>query len=181
MTISSKDPNNMKSEGKVNESFRRVEQTVEDLQGLARQMRVVLDKQIEAIVSADEEKLTKYTEEYTDLRGRYNEREQKFVDQLHHLLEPAGVSSGEVRLERLKSIFSDASSTIDKWKELLRRQARELKEKNERVVELLDFALNRNAELMYAIYSLNNRKNTRYGSGGQKEEISSGMTVNKEA
>lgn len=171
----------MESEREINESFRQIEQTVEGLQSLARQMREVLDKQTEAIVSADEEKLTRNTEAYTDLRGRYNEQEQKFIDQLNHLLEPAGVSSREVRLEKLKSIFSDASATIDKWKEQLRRQALELKRKNERVVELLDFALNRNAELMYAIYSLHNRKNTHYGSGGQKEEISSGMTVNKEA
>ncbi|SHG13864.1 FlgN protein [Fodinibius roseus] len=171
----------MQSENEINESFRQIEQKVESLQGLARQMKETLDKQTEAIISADEEKLTIYTEAYTDLKGRYNQQEQKFIDQLHHLLEPAGVSSHEVRLEQLKGIFPNASSTIDKWKEQLRRQARELKRKNERVVELLDFALNRNAELMYAIYSLNNRKSTHYGSGGQKEEISSGMTVNKEA
>lgn len=181
MTTGGEDPNTMQSDSKANESFRHLQQIVERLQQLAGQLTGVMDQQTEAIIAGDEENMETLTEDYSELRGQFEEQELKFVNQLHHMLGTDAESTRKIRLELLKETFPDAAGTIDQWRQLLRRQARELKQKNKRIVDLLDFALSRNAELMYAIYSLNNRKNTHYGSGGQKEEISSGMAVNKEA
>jgi phosphoglucomutase len=181
MKIDSKQGNTMQSEHMIRESFQEMGRIIEELQHVAEKMLTVMDKQINAITAAKNKEIEKYTEEYSELRGRFNEQEENFVQQLHQVLDlPAG-SEQEVRLDHLKKLFPDAASTIDEWKQLIEAQAIKLKKKHDRVVELLDFALNRNANLMHAIYSLNNRKNTHYSSGGRKEEISSGMAVNKEA
>lgn len=171
----------MQSEKRVRESFQEMGNIIDELEHIAERMLAVMDKQINAIVAAKNEEIEKYTEEYSELRGRFNEQEENFVEQLYQMLDlPAG-SEQEVQMDQLKKLFPDAASTIDEWKQLIEEQALKLKRKHNRVVELLDFALNRNTSLMHAIYSLNNRKNTHYSPGGRKEDISSGMAVNKEA
>lgn len=171
----------MQASNSSRDSFQKMAQIIKDLQYLAQRMLTVMDEQIEAIVANNETNIEKHTEKYTDLRGAFNNKEKDFEDHLHKLLEKAEQSPAQVRLSELKELFPDAQSVIDSWQKQLRKQSRDLKKKHERVVSLLDFALNRNIELMYSIYSLSNRMNTRYGSGGQKEEISSGIAVNKEA
>lgn len=171
----------MQSEKLVRESFQEMGSIIEELEHVAEKMLAVMDKQINAIIDAENEDIEKYTEEYSDLRGRFNEQEENFVNQLHRMLDLPSGSEQEIRMDQLKKLFPNAASTIDDWKQLIEEQALKLKKKHNRVVDLLDFALNRNASLMHAIYSLNNRKNTHYSPGGRKEDISSGMAVNKEA
>lgn len=173
--------NTKQSNDKASTPLQELGQTVEDLLRSGRKMMTVMNRQTEAIISAREEELEKYTEEYTDLRGSYDSREQQFIAQLCHLLGGDHETLPEIRLGQLKRIFPDASRRIDQWRDQIREQSRLLKRKNEQVAGLLEFALNRNAELMYSIYNLNNRRNTRYGSAGQKEELSPGIAINKEA
>ena len=96
-------------------------------------------------------------------------------------LNKVGAREPEVRLESLKKYYPKQKNLIADWQNVLEMQMNTLKEKQGKLNELLEFAVEKNMQLMHSIYSMHNKKNTRYSSGGTKEEISSGIALNKEA
>ncbi|MEL7833614.1 hypothetical protein [Fodinibius sp. Rm-B-1B1-1] len=162
-------------------AFTEFEDIIDRLGRLSGELVEVIDKQIEAVVSSNEEDIEQHVEEYTHLRGLFKEQEHKFMDHLQSMLNNAGVSSVEIRLEYLKEAYPEATDTIIDWQVTLEKQMAMLKEKHQKLNKLLEFAVEKNMQLMHSIYSLHNKKNTRYSAGGSKEEISSGIALNKEA
>lgn len=164
-----------------NKLLKEFEDIIDRLGSLSDDLMEVIDKQIEAVVSSNQEDIEQYVEQYTHLRGVFKEQEHKFMDHLQTLLNNAGISSVEIRLEYLKEAYPESSDTITDWQMTLEKQMEALKEKHQKLNELLEFAVEKNMKLMHSIYSLHNKKNMRYGAGGSKEEISSGIALNKEA
>jgi uncharacterized membrane protein YgaE (UPF0421/DUF939 family) len=162
-------------------AFTEFGQIIDRLGSLSDDLMEVIDKQIEAVVSSNEEHIEQHVEQYTQLRGVFKEQEHKFMDQLQILLQNAGMSSVEVRLEYLKDAYPDSEEKISDWQTTLEQQMETLKVKHQKLNDLLEFAVEKNMQLMHSIYSLHNKKNTRYGAEGSKEEISSGIALNKEA
>jgi len=161
--------------------FTEFEQIIYGLENLSEDLIAVVEKQIEAVVSSKEEQIEEYVSEYTSLRGAFKEQEHKFINHLELLLGNAGVNSIDVRLESLKERYPQKKDQIADWQVMLKEQMGILKQKQEKLNNLLEFAVEKNMQLMHSIYSLHNKKNTRYSSGGTKEEISSGIALNKEA
>jgi DNA repair ATPase RecN len=162
-------------------AFKEFEQIIDRLGRLSDDLVEIIDKQISAVVSSNGEDVEQYVEEYTHLRGVFKEQEHKFIDHLQMMLNNAGVKSIEIRLENLKEAYPETADTISDWQEELEKQMKMLKAKHQKLNNLLEFAVEKNMQLMHSIYSLHNKKNTRYSAGGSKEEISSGIALNKEA
>jgi len=165
----------------VNQKLSELGQIIEKMQLLSEKLLVVLEKQTKAVVATDLEQIEQNAEEYTSLKGAFKNQENKFIEHLKKIIVTAGEDEAEVRLEELKKLYPEAYETIEGWKQKLQAQIQQLKQKHKQLNELLSFALNRNVELMRSIYSMHNQNNTHYSQGGNKEEISSGIAVNKQA
>ena len=148
---------------------------------LLRDLTEVVDRQTEAVISGDEENIERYTERYTELKSDFEVCEKEFAGNLRRLLAPSREEGDKLKLERLKERWPESADTIEEWKTSLDRQLSTLKRKHEMLNRLLEFALGQNANMMRSLYSLHNQKNTMYGMSGSKEEIASGMAINKEA
>lgn len=166
---------------KSRKAFLEFEEIIVRLHRLSDDLIAVIDNQIGATISSDKERIEKYVEEYTTLRRIFKKQEYKFMDRLQTMLNQGDVNSVEVKLEHLKEIYPEYESTIDKWQMMLEQQMERLKMSHKKLNHLLEFAVEKNMELMHSIYRLNNRKNTRYSPSGNKEKISSGIALNTEA
>lgn len=157
----------------------KVQQNVGTLSRLSQNLMSVMDKQIMAIIANDDEEIEENAERYANLKGTFKEKELEFVKGLKGLLEDT--EQDEIRLEALKKVFPDSAEIIDDWKTELEDQIGQLKNKHQRLNVLLDFAMDRNIQIFHSIYGLSNQKNTRYGSEGIKEDVSSGLAINTKA
>ena len=162
-------------------AFSEFEEIIGRLHRLSDDLIAVIDKQIDAVVSSDKEHIEKYVEKYITLRGIFKDQEHKFMDHLQAMLTNVDANSVDVRLELLKEVYPESEVKINKWQKTLEQKMGTLKKRHKKLNQLLEFAVEKNMELMHSIYSLNNKKGTRYSSGGNKEEISSGIALNKEA
>lgn len=165
----------------ANKGFKEFEGIIEQLLYLSEKLTGVIDKQIDAVVSPEQGNIDQHVEEYTNLRGDFKEQEHLFIDHLQMLLHSADMGDVEIRIEKLKEAYPPWKQKVDAWRQKLEKKMSYLKKRHVKLNELLEFAVDRNMKLMHSIYSLHNQKNTRYGSSGDKEEISSGIALNKEA
>lgn len=161
--------------------FNEFSEIVRELQQLSVELMNVIDQQISAVVSAEEEEIEQFLEQYTTLRADFKEQELKFIDSLQSMLNAAGIDHTGVQLKYLKEAYPNSADTIEKWQRELEQNMDQLKKKHKKLNKLLEFAMTQNRNLMHSIYGLQDQKNTRYGSSGDKEEISSGIALNKEA
>lgn len=162
-------------------AFSEFREIIDRLDRLSVDLIEIIDKQIEAVLSSNEEDIVHYVEEYMHLRGVFKDQENKFIDHLQTMLNNAGADSVEIRLEHLKEAYPESEATIEEWQKTLEKKMETLKAKHQKLNNLLEFAVEKNMQMMHSIYSLNNKKNMRYSAGGSKEEISSGIALNKEA
>jgi len=169
----------MLQENNLSGPLSEVQQNVGILSQLSQNLMGVMDNQIMALIADDDEEIEKNAEQYASLKGTFKEKEHEFIKGLKGLLEDT--EHEEVRLENLKEIYPDSTKIIESWKAELEGRLRELKNKHLRLNVLLDFAMNRNVQIFQSIYGLSNHKNTRYGSGGNKEDVSSGLAINTKA
>ncbi|MCC5913841.1 MAG: flagellar export chaperone FlgN [Balneolaceae bacterium] len=156
----------------------RISQSVEGLNRTSQELFMVMDEQIQAIVSADAERVEKLSEEHSILHGRFKEHEREFVKELEKSLDKIMDDKRKIRLAALKEIYPESATKIEQWKMVLSENTRRLQKKHNQVVDLLEFALARNAKLMHSIYSLGDSKNTHYSPTGGKSEVASGVAVN---
>lgn len=153
---------------------------VEQLQYLSDQLIELIDNQADAVVASDQEQIEQNAERYTDLMGAFKQQEKDFIKNLRALAGSAQENEANPKLEDLKKLYPESSETITGWKKSLGSKTRKLRHKHQKLNTLLEFALERNAEFMRSIYRLH-QKNTHYSAGGNKEEFSSGIAINKEA
>lgn len=154
---------------------------VRELQQLSVDLLNVIDQQISAVVSSDEAKVEQFLEEYTSLRKDFKEKELEFIHSLQVILNGADINYSGVQLKLLKKVYPNSAEIIEKWQNELEQKTGQLKRKHKKLNKLLEFAITQNRNLMCSIYGLQDQKNTHYGSSGDKEEIYSGIAVNKEA
>lgn len=155
---------------------------VESLRTTSEQIIYVMDEQIQAVISSSPEKIEELTERQSEMQSRYKKFEREFILQLEkHVNERGGDGKEIPRLSDLKDKFPAQQAEIERWKVMLSQNTQNLQRKNRQLVDLLEFALNRNTRLMHSFYTLFNRKNSHYNPSGQTANIASGVAVNQEA
>lgn len=162
-------------------ALQRISETVEHLDKASRELMEVMDEQINAIITSDTDKMEKFTEAHTTISRQFKKYEQAFVKELHEAIDPVANEYESPRLVNLKKIFPDSALIIDRWKERLSTNTRQLQRKHEQLLQLLSFAMSRNADVMRSIYSIYNLKNSHYSANGDKTGTVSGVALNQEA
>lgn len=162
------------------DQLRDMDSIVLELQETSERLINVMDEQIQAIISSSPEKIEELTEKQTAIQSEYKKHERAFIVELERNVEN-GDSSELPKLADLVVRFPDDEQTINHWKETLFQNTRILQRKNKQLVDLLEFALNRNTRLMHSFYTLFNNKNSHYSPTGQKSHVASGVAVNQEA
>lgn len=153
---------------------------VSSLNKTSEQIIYVMEEQIQAVISSSPNKIEELTDRQATMQSEYKKYERDFIMQLEKYLESTG-NGDRPRLQDLKQKFPEQTTMIDHWKVTLSQNAKNLQRKNKQLVDLLEFALNRNTRMMHSIYTLFNQKNSRYNLNGQKSNIASGVAVNQEA
>jgi hypothetical protein len=153
---------------------------IERLHDSSAKMLKLMEGQVDAIIASDAFKIEKLSEEHDELSVRYKIHEDEFIATLSEVVGEVNPGSA-VRLSELKKLFPECAETIDTWQTLLYQNTQQLQKKNEQILELLEFALSRNAKLMRSLYSLHHEKNTRYAANGDTQGIMPGVAVNQEA
>lgn len=164
--------------------LKSLSQTVNVLDMTFSRLMAVMDKQVQAIIASDAEKIEELTEEQSSLQGDYKQYERAFIEELEQAVSGvpgSGADSHQPSLSRLKEIFPEAAPTIARWQKQLTENAARLKQKHGQVVQLLEFALVQNANMMHSIYRLHNEKNSHYSQNGDKAGVVSGVAINHKA
>lgn len=162
------------------DQLRDMDNIVLELQETSERLIDVMDEQIQAIISSSPENIEELTEKQTAIQSEYKKHERAFIVELERNVEN-GDSSELPKLADLVMRFPDDEQTINHWKATLFQNTRILQRKNKQLVDLLEFALNRNTRLMHSFYTLFNNKNSHYSPTGQKSHVASGVAVNQEA
>jgi len=160
--------------------LRDIDYIVLDLHETSQQLIYVMEEQIQAIISSSPEKIEELTEKQSSIQSEYKKHERAFIVELERNVIDA--ESGNLpKLGDLVMKFPHEEKKINHWKATLSQNARNLQRKNKQLIDLLEFALNRNTRLMHSFYTLFNNKNSHYSPTGQKSQIASGVAVNQEA
>ena len=173
-------PISISSEKNSEEPFPELSGAIQTLLQTGRELHDVMDDQISAIIASNNHRVEELAAKYATLRGRFGHQEQQFIKILSHTLQEAGHREDPVKLESLKKAAPESTAVIQAWKMVLSQTARQLKKKHEQLIDLLDFALSRNTNMMQSIYQMFNSKNTRYGSNGGRAGMAPGITINQE-
>jgi len=163
-----------------NPRLQDMDNIVHNLHEVSEQLIYLMEEQIQAIISSSPEKIEEITERHTAIQSEYKKHERAFIVELERNVEEPQ-NGGLPRLRDLMVKFPDEEHKIKSWKAKLSQNARNLQRKNKQLVDLLEFALNRNTHLMHSFYTLFNNKNSHYSPTGQKSQIASGVAVNQEA
>lgn len=161
--------------------LKTLSQTVNVLDMTFDRLMTVMDKQVQAIISSEAKKIEELTEEQSSLQGEYKQNERAFIEELEHAVSDVLGPEKQPSLRMLKKMFPEAIAIIDRWQKQLTENANRLKQKHNQVVQLLEFALVRNANMMHSIYSLHNEKNSHYSQNGDKAGVVSGVAINHKA
>lgn len=148
----------------------------------SEQLIYVMEEQIQAIISSSPDKIQELTDRQSAMQGEYKKHERAFITELEKSMGgPEEKDKDSLRLGDLKLKYPEEQNQIDRWKVTLSQNAQRLQRKNQQLVDLLEFALQRNTRLMHSFYTLFNNKNDHYSPSGQKSAVSSGVAVNQEA
>ncbi|WP_340103558.1 flagellar export chaperone FlgN [Rhodohalobacter sp. 8-1] len=162
------------------DQLRDMDNIVLDLRETSEQLIYVMEEQIQAIISSSPEKIEELTEKQTAIQSEYKKYERAFIVELERNVEGSD-DGGLPKLGDLVMRFPGEEQVINQWKATLSQNAKNLQRKNKQLVDLLEFALNRNTRLMHSFYTLFNNKNSHYSPTGQKSHVASGVAVNQEA
>lgn len=170
----------MQNQTTNSDTIQNLDNIVQVLTQISEQLIYVMEEQVQAIISSSPEKIEQLTEKQSEMQGEYKKHERAFLQELQQRLSGHTDSDGDVSLTDLKKLFPEEKEQIDHWIMKLSLNSKMLQKKNEQLVELLEFALNRNAKLMHSFYSLFNNKNSHYSSNGEKTTVRSGVAINQE-
>lgn len=166
--------------GKYPKHVQELANTVVQLDVILNEIHQIIEKQIEAVVQSDSNELSVLTEKHTELQLRYASSEKEFIKKLKYCAESADNKSDSVKLEDLK----DAYPVLEDWvvgvRNFLNEKVQTLSKKQSQLVNLLEFAITRNKNLMHSIYDMYNHKNKVYSSKGNNGIIPSGVAINQE-
>ncbi|MFO7846559.1 MAG: hypothetical protein R6V27_08355 [Balneolaceae bacterium] len=169
----------MQIENKQAAHLEKINSVVELLSQTSEQIIYVMDEQIQAVISSSPEKIEELTERQSEIQSEYKKYEREFIVQLEKHVNEKG-ERDIPSLSDLKDKYPSSREEIERWKVMLSQNSKNLQRKNRQLVDLLEFALNRNTRLMHSYYTLFNRKNSHYSPTGQTASIASGVAVNQE-
>lgn len=155
---------------------------VHDLNQTSQQLIYVMEEQIQAIISSSPDRIEELTEKQSEIQGEYKKHERAFLLELENSMSGLpDTTNSSMTLTELKKLFPNYGEQIEEWKVKLSQNTIRMQKKNEQLVDLLEFALTRNAKLMHSFYSLFNNKNSHYSPSGEKSDVRSGVAINQEA
>ncbi|MTI86458.1 MAG: hypothetical protein FH748_00665 [Balneolaceae bacterium] len=163
-----------------NSSLQDIAEIVELLDNSSKQIIGIMEKQIDAVIASDASRIEELSEVHTSLSERYREHEKQFIEELSALFDEKEQEEEGVRLVALKNLFPNWATEIDKWHRKLTNNTKQLQRKHNQILQLLEFAMNRNAKMMHSLYSIHDEKNAHYVSDGKRSGISTGVAVNQE-
>lgn len=152
---------------------------IENLHNSSTEMLKLMEDQIDAIISSNIIKIEKLSSMHDSLSVKYKIHEDEFINELKKIVGVLNANS-KVRLLELKEIFPESSEMIENWQKLLSQNTKKLQQKNEQILEILEFALSRSSKLMRSLYSLHHEKNTHYIANGSKIDTMTGVAINQE-
>ncbi|HKK25319.1 MAG TPA: flagellar export chaperone FlgN [Gracilimonas sp.] len=165
----------------MNSSLIQLSNTIDLLDNCSNKLLSIMEDQIDAIIASDAQKIESLADAHTSLSRHYKKNEEDFIKHLSELLKEVSGSENEpVRLLNLKSYFPSWSDEIDRWHTILSQYAEKLKKKHDQVIQLLEFAMKQNAQMMHSMYRQHNKNNSRYISNGKHSDIMTGVAVNQE-
>lgn len=170
----------MSDNEKATPSLNKIASTFELLDETSKELIKLMDEQIDAVVSSDARQVSALTEAHTTMIGQFKKHEKAFIDELKMAVAASGDLDQPVKLAALKSIFPQAATRIDGWKEILTANTRKLQQKHYQLVQLLEFALTQNSRMMQSIYNMFNEKNAHYSADGGKQGVTPGIAINQE-
>lgn len=166
--------------GKYPEDVRELANTVVELDAILNEIHQIIEKQIEAVVQSDSKELSVLTEKHTELQLRYANSEKEFIKKLKYCAESADNNSDSIRLEHLRDAYPVLGDWVEGVRKFLNEKVQNLSKKQSQLVNLLEFAITRNKNLMHSIYDMYNHKNKIYSSKGSNGHIPSGVAINQE-
>lgn len=161
--------------------IQQLDSIVHDLHQTSQQLIYVMEEQIQAIISSSPDKIEELTEKHSEIQGEYKKHERAFLLELENNMADRAETNTSMTLTELKKLFPNYEDQIETWKVKLSQNTIRMQKKNEQLVDLLEFALTRNAKLMHSFYSLFNNKNSHYSPNGEKSNVRSGVAINQEA
>lgn len=148
----------------------------------SKQMISVMERQIDAIIGSDSQKIESLSETYNSLSWKYKTNEEEFIAELGKILKDRKLGKNhQPRLIDLKEKFPEMRNIVDIWHKRLSENAQKLQNKHNQIVQLLEFAMKQNAKLMHSLYNKHNEKNTHYAANGDRSSVITGVAVNQEA
>ncbi len=166
--------------GKFPEEVHETSQALKRLNDLLNSLLETLDRQIEAVIQSRSEQLSELTEIYSDLQSEYGKCEKDFIEKLKFCSKQTDNSDSSLRLSNLKDQYPELEPWIDGIRTIINEKVKGLTGKQNQLVSILGFALERNRSLMHSIYNMYNQKNTVYSARGDSMQVSSGVAINEE-
>ncbi len=161
-------------------TIKRLEEIVTDFDNINSSLFRVMDSQIQAIISSDASKVEELSHFHSALHRDFKDKELELVSLLKNVLNRSENENIPLTLSSVAELYPQYKYKIDEWKHVLNETTRRLQKKNAQVVDLLEFALSRNARMMHSIYTMYSAKNTHYSPEGSKEGVLSGVAVNQQ-
>lgn len=170
----------MKQHAEIPEAIQKISEKVELLHQSSSKMIEVMERQIDAIIHSNSQKIEELANLHASLTVRYTENEQEFIDELSAILSTKKNKKG-IKLVALKELFPEYKSQIDYWQTLLQDNVSKLQRKHQQIVELLEFAMSSNARMLETLYSKSSEKNLHYSASGNASSVMPGLAVNQKA
>jgi flagellar biosynthesis/type III secretory pathway chaperone len=159
----------------------RLEKIVADFDIINNSLFRVMDSQIQAIITSDALKVEELSQFYSAMHCDFKKKELELISIVKEVINTSEIQNLPIQLSSVAVVYPQYKYKIEEWKQSLNETTRRLQKKNERVVNLLEFAQSSNASMMHTIYSMYSAKNTHYSSKGSKAGIMSGVAVNQQA
>lgn len=158
-------------------SVQHLSEHVNGLNGILDKILHVLNAQKEAVITSNIQQVEDLTQEHYRLRGNLKKVERAFINELKKMITVK--TQDLVRISTLKQYYPGAEESIDLWRQTLLDKTNLIEKKHQQVINLLEFAMLRNSNMMKTIYALHNEKNTHYSMNGNKANVMNGIAVNQ--
>jgi hypothetical protein len=158
--------------------LQKIAETVQLLHTSSTQLIKIMNRQIDAIIASNTIEIEELSDTHAAVSKQFKAYETAFITELSKIF--ADTEPKAFRLLDLKKVAPAWAMEIEAWHKTLSDNTKTLQRKHEQVMQLLEFAMSQNANLMQSMYSLHNEKNAHYGANGNRTGIMPGVAVNQE-
>ncbi len=162
------------------DAFENLSEKVNVLKQAGDQLLDVMEDQVEAVISADAERLIQTTEKNVAEQQNFFNAEQGLIKALAGCVPYNGHQKKSISFELLKVHQPGKASQLDLWKQEISDMIDLLQTRQGQLFELLQFAQSRNADMMRSFYELQTGAHVHYRNNGERAGPVSGMAINQE-